>query len=206
LRAGAGGGIDRALGRGSIYWLKPIFGSDPDLALAWLEARLEDVRDFEVVSERGVYASAIEALREDQRGELIRRMAPGYLAGQLLPLLIRESTALYSQLLAREALRPYHLEPLAGGTLEGAWWQKAELALKAGHTPQDIAHAAFLGIRTISGFGEEYWEKRKRSFEAVVDTAQGGLREVAEDGRRIAEGHIAHAQKRKRELELTGRF
>lgn len=204
LRAGADGGIDRRSRHGSIHWLKEILESDPDLAFAWIAARLEDGQELEVVSQRGVYVSAIKGLSEDQRGELIERVAPGHFASQLLPALVEGSPELFDRLLAREALRPYHLAPLSKGLPETGWRRMAAAALEAGYAPEAIAAAAMSGVHSFSGFGAQYWSQWKQRFETLAATAQGRLREVGEHGRTVIDRLIARAEESKREHELTG--
>jgi hypothetical protein len=206
LSAGKGGGIDRSRLHRSHYWLKQILRSDPELAYAWLGARIQDVQAYEVVSPSGIYASAIRPLESSQRVELLQRLRPGHFGAQLIQLLVDDSAVVYDQLLKIGHLRKHQLAPLQGRPADTTWIAMARLALDAGHEPRKIAEVAFHNPGIVSGFGEAHWSKWRRGFEHLLDTAEGKLREVAESGLQIAESHIGDALERKRQFELTGQF
>lgn len=206
LNAGVGGGIDRSRLQRSHYWLKQILRSDAELAFAWLEARVEDVTYPEVVSPSGIYASAVGALTPSQRVELLRRLSVGSFGGRLIQLLVDDSVEVYVQFLEMRHLRRHQLAPLQGRPPDASWNAMAQLALDAGQKAGAIAEVAFHAAGTFSGFGEAHWTQWKAGFEELLKGDDVKLREVAEHGLEIAEGHIDDAGKRKRRFELTGQF
>lgn len=206
LNTGARGGIDRVRLQRSHYWLKQILESDPEVARAWLEARIEDVEEYEVVSPGGMYASAVRPIGSSERVNILQRLRPGGFGSRLIRLLVDDSELVYGQLLKIERLRSEHLAPLRRKPTDPSWRAMAELALEAGHDPRQIGEAAYQDSPAIRGFGEEHWTKWKQGFEDLLETAHGELREVAEHGLRFAEGRIVRAREWKHQFELTGQF
>lgn len=207
LRAGAGEvEIDSLPSYGSIHWLQRILESDQEIALSWLQARLEDANQSKYVREGGVYASALQALGLEARVKLVERLEPSYLTGQLIGLVVAGSEEVFARVLARPELQEYALEALSGGPADGSWRELAQLALDADYEPERVAAVSLTETRSSSGSETEYLSQWKARFETLRDSAEGGLREVAEHGIRIAEERLAKVQEEKRGFELTGRF
>lgn len=204
LDAGAGGGIERL--RRSNHHLKEILRSAPDVASDWLRARLRDAGDYEVVAVDGVYAAAVRALGEDQRASILNELPETYFGGRLALLLVGRSPRLYRRLLGLRHLADHQLEPLAGGPPGGDWPELAELALEAGYEPMHVAAAAFYPPMTISGSGVEHWNRWREAFARLLQSSEGRLHSVAEQGLAIAAKYIDEAKEREHQFELTGRF
>ncbi len=205
LRLGSAGGAEREL-RGQTYWLKEILNSDPDLAIAWLEAKVKSAAGYESVRSAGLYTAAIKPLSTKQRRELLLQLPDSGFSGRLIPLLVDESASLYRCLLAQTRLRQYHLVPLAGRPPDAAWRELALLGLKAGHEPQAIAGAAFSYEGGYGHWGIEHWGRWKAGFESLLTDAEGGLLEVARYGVDKAKVLISAGENEKRRFELTGEF
>ena len=206
LRFGAETEADRLPQTLSLYWLKTIFHAKPDLAFEWLEARIRDTQDYELVSETGVYRGAIQALEPEQRRRLLGTMGPGHLAGQLVSPLVGDSVELYKSLVSLAKLRKYHLEPLSSESLGERWESFVKLAVEAGHDPAAIARELIWPAYSRSGFGIAQWSEWTTRFRGLLERAEGRLREVAVHGLEMAEHERAKAESRKRHFERTGQF
>lgn len=205
LRLGAGGGVERRP-PGQKFGFKAILGSDPDLAAAWLVARIEDVVGSESVDHDGVYAAAIRPLTQDRREELLGRLPKSRFSARIIPLLVGESAQLYRCLLVQDHLRQFHLAPLAGRPPDAAWAVLAEMALEAGHEPRAIAEVAFDAREAVRDFGIERWGRWEKAFRWLLEAAPENLRDVARCGIEIAEEKVAGAVQWKRQFEMTGKL
>lgn len=208
LRYGTESEVDRGPNDAKAYWLTAILSSEPELASTWLESRLERAREYELASEDGVYHSATQALDSGQRLQLLARMKPSHLAGQLVTWLVGDSPELYSCLLSKKNFSDSHLDPLAGRVPDPSWARLAQLALAAGYEPRKVAQASYRPRGTIWatwGPASDHWRPFQAAFESLLQTAEGRLRQVATHGLEIAREQIAAAEEEKRRFELTGR-
>ena len=186
------------------HWLAAILAKDPDLALDWLRARLRDA-DPPNYFLRGPFASAVHALRHEQRAQLLSELPALPILGSLLPQLVKRDMELYRQLLARAELRAYHLVPL-GGKPDEAWSTLALVALDAGYPPERIASAATsgLGIQVIWGSGIDYWTGWEQAFAALQNHTRVELREVGRYGWELAKRQIQRAESEQERISLRG--
>jgi hypothetical protein len=185
------------------HWLGVILTKDPNLALEWLLARVRDPESA-VSPSTGPLASAAQALRTEQRAQLVAEVTPAPILDSLLPPIVGRDPELYSQLLARTQLRDYHLAPL-NGKPDQEWSQLAALALDAGYPPERIADAAAWGSgHFFAGPGVEYWEDWEQAFIALEEHPSVGMREVGRQGRRIVEGELKTARSKQEQIALHG--
>lgn len=206
LRYGTKTEVDRFSHRGTGYWLKAIFIWSPALALEWLLARIRDAGELEIATEHGLYHAAVRALGMEQRRQLLMDLEPSHLARQLIPWLVGDSPDLYKHLLAREDLRDSHLEPLSQESLGDKWKELAPLAVDAGHGARAVAEAITFPAFSGWGHGGDRWSKWKATFEDILATGGGPLREIAVHGLNISSERLEEAQAERRHFELTGRF
>lgn len=191
---------------GPQFWLKAIFHARPDLALAWLKARIQNPKGYELISEDGVYRAAIQALTSEQRQQVLCTMEPSQLASELVPMLVGESVELFKFLLSRKSLRKYHLEPLSSESLGERWETFAELAVEVAHDPEAVAGRLIWPAYSGWGFGIDRWSDWKKQFEGLLRRAEGRLREVAEHGLEMSERKLTEAANKRRHFERTGQF
>jgi hypothetical protein len=200
LRAPAGGPRDSMQ-----HWLGEILAQDPNLALDWLRARLRDP-DSPGYFLGGPYSLAVQALRPEQRAELLDELLPVPILGSLLPRLVERNAELYQRLLVRHPLEDYHLAPLAGKP-DDAWIALALLALDADKSPAQVAEAAVWGPGShhlVTGAGVEYWEGWAQAFHSLEDHPSAEIREVGRQGRSVVEHDLQIARSRQEQIRLHG--
>ena len=183
------------------YWLGEILGCDSDLAFGWLRERLQDP-DLPVVGDkRGPFAKAFGVLDSAKRRALIPLLHPGRQLISLLPLLVGQDAAVYTEVLRRADLAEYHLHPLRGGP-NRMWCALAKVALDSGYSGEDVAEASFRPPNLWWFDMTGYWEKWQADLGELDTTCDPRLGEVAEHGRRFAEDRILEGQLLKRQREL----
>jgi hypothetical protein len=186
------------------HWLEVILAQAPDLALDWLRSRLRDP-DLTTYFLDGPFASAVRALRPEQRAQLLGELPAAPILRSLLPRLVNRDAELYRQLLVRKELWDYHLAPLSGKPDE-AWSELALLALDSGHSPEQIAEATIWGPdgHFYGGPGVDYWEAWAQAFAPLESHAWAELREVGRQGRRIIEHDLQRALLEQKQINLHG--
>jgi hypothetical protein len=185
------------------YSLGCILSGDASLSLEWLRSRLRDPDLPQYLMGDSPFAHALRALGKDQRLALLQELEPVPIAGDMIPLLIREDVEVYGQALALRRLSEYHLAPLAG-LPQKAWPDLALVALQAGYEPAQIAGAAFEKTDAVVGSGIEYWEKWDLAFAEIGREGTPELQEVSRHGRKIAQEHLQWAKALDKNIDLNG--
>jgi len=160
-------------------------GRDPDLAYAWLAARLADVDLPVYFSPDSPFARAIEALDGERRERLLGLLPEAPVLQSLLGHLVGGDAALFRRLLALPALVAYHLVPLRRAP-EAVWEELALAALDAGHGPREVAEASLFR----STVGTDRWQERDRAYAALASHPRADLSEVGLYGRKRVEEEI----------------
>jgi hypothetical protein len=185
------------------HGLRLLLGRDPDLALAWLTARLADPELPVYFAADSAFARAIEGLDRPRRERLLGLLsAPGVFGGlgeapilqSLLPHLVEGDTALFDRLLAAPTLAAYHLAPLRRAP-EAAWPRLAAAALDAGHAPREVAEAALFRPIDPTAPGDR-WQQRDRAFAALAGSPREDLREAGRLGRQRVQEEIRREAER----------
>jgi hypothetical protein len=188
------------------YWLREVFVADPSLAYEWLRRRLPEHSATVYRRERAVNG-AIGVLDTDQRLSLLQMLDKDSLGGhEMVFRLVGNDLGLYRELLSDEGAKAWHLAPLSG-TPEGAWIEKASLALDAGYEPREIARAAYgYPVMTIEWVGKESakWSEWASKFESLLQHVDQGIRSVGEAGKGIADRRIPGALEEERDEEVYG--
>jgi hypothetical protein len=199
LRAPSGG-----LQVGVQYWLGVILARDADLALDWLRARLKDP-DLPGSFSNGPFALAVQALRPEQRSELLGELPAISLLRSLLPRLVGRDVVMYRRLLEQHHLRDYHLAPLHGKPDE-AWAELAQLARAAGFLPRQIAEATAWGSggHSWSLPGVDYWTSWDEAFAAFESHSSADIQEIARTGREVIAPSLRRAVKEQQQISLHG--
>jgi hypothetical protein len=195
-------------------WLEAILVSDPDLALGWLRARLDDVESLpftilmEETSVHSHFATAIRNLSPGKKLELLDTLGPmppnnDLFVRDLLTLLIARDSALYGELLKREHPAAYRLAPLRGRP-DPAWAALAALALEHGASAEAIVEEAYSVPRMIAGSGVDYWQSWKAAFETLLSDPRPGIREIGRLGSERAQELVREAEKEWQEVQRRG--
>jgi hypothetical protein len=184
--------------------LGDILKADPALARDWLIARLKEKDDFGYLNIGLAVEGAVTTLNREQRLAVLREVRPGYGYWDLVSYIVVNDLALYGKVLEDEELGEIHLWPLAGHPV-GNWIEKAKLALKAGHTPQEVATAAYGHSWGWTGSESAYWGGWADEFAALLSHEDDGIRCAAEFGRERAKRRQQAALKRERLEAVYGR-
>lgn len=192
----------RGLSSGLEFWLGEIMRSDPTVAFEWLLRLLPEAAD-QYVKLDGPTGRALASIDGSQRGALLPVLRDGAGTMLLLPRLVERDEEVYGKLLELPHLRGLHLEPLQGVPDE-SWDRLACRALKAGYGAQDVAKAAFLGMHSIEGDGESYWQAYEAAFARIRVRSPAELRDVAEEGEQMAIANLDSARSRRRRHGLEG--
>jgi hypothetical protein len=161
------------------HGLRLLLGRDPELAAAWLEARLADPDLPVYFSAESPFARAIAGLDRAARSRLLGSLREAPILQSLLPHLIGGDAELFRQLLRLPTLAAYHLAPLRRAPA-AVWEELATAALDAGHAPREVAEASL--FRPAGGAGDR-WAQRDRAFAALAHHPRRDLREVGRHGR-----------------------
>jgi hypothetical protein len=187
------------------HWLGVILAQDPDLALDWLRNRLRDPDLPSYFFRDGPFASAVRALRPEQRAQFLSELPVVPVLSSLLPLLVNRDAELYRRLFARKELWDYHLSILSREPDE-VWSDLALLALNAGHSPEEVARVTVWASRghPIALPGVHYWEDRDREFALIESHNRAELREIGRQARQIIGLELQRARSEQERISLRG--
>lgn len=190
------------------HLLGVILAKDPDLALAWLTARLRDSERPSFIAGDDPFGLALSALKKIQRLQLVEELEKGHVRMGFVGLLVGKERDVFEKVLSSEALRNRHLEPL-GFLPDENWMELALVALKADHELDEVVGASLWPqgqIRIMSGTGLENWQQHERAFAQFEADPRSQVRELARRGRQLAAEEAQAAEKRQREFAVHGRF
>jgi hypothetical protein len=202
LRAGTRT-VGAARDAGADYLLGRMLASDPHLALEWVLAHLGEHDSPFSLDEDEPMAKAVAALDADQRRLVLQSLPATFLGRDLVALLVDRSSGLYRDLLDLKQLHVLHLVPLAG-IPDPSWAELAMVALGGGHSPGEVAAAAFGGSHTYFGYGLDYWSRWEEGFRRLESDPRPEIREVASQGRSSAEEYLRKGRTEERGEKLYG--
>lgn len=188
-------------------WLERALQEDSELAYEWSEARITAGDPFLLLnlSVHDLEEAAVGAMTLEERRELLDEICS--LDEDIRPkgfrwarLLVGNDLNLYQHLIDRDVEEVLTLGPLIGRPDE-AWLEKAEIALDAGHAPEDIAEAAFGVEFSWTGSESEMWKEWTEAFQ-TLDTDNRRLQEALGNGADIAEKKAERAAERERQEKI----
>jgi hypothetical protein len=189
---------------GHEHSLGTILEADGDLARDWLAARVTE--GFEGWLDYGeLLGPAFGALDLHARESLLDLVGPGYEMRKLVFLLVGDDLGLYRKLLQNPTLSSRHLDPLAGERGSRSV-PKAKLALNAGYTPADVAHAMYdtIGIEFLCGDTSPHWAEWGASFEALCSHEDPKIAAVGKVGLAMANARRDDALRSERKEAVYG--
>lgn len=188
------------------YWLSEVFQSDVQIANDWLRARLRDGSDLDLMGHDRVVHAAVNALNIEARRSLLSEVPDDYKMVEIIGLLVNDHLELYRYLLSIERLQDFHLAPLAGNP-EGSWFDKARLALAAGHSSEEVAMAVHGYLTVIAWTGSEssMWQEWVERFELLFSHPDETIRQIGIAGRNRAQSAMERARERERREAVYGR-
>jgi hypothetical protein len=202
LRAPVGSGKGLAPS-GFDSWLGAILANDPELACQWILTRLREGQLANYLGPSDPFTNAIRTLHLDHRRAVLDALPEESDVDNLIRFTVGRDLAAYSHLLGLPRLRTYHLEPLHG-VPDAPWTEMALLALRVGHSAEEIARASFHPPHFIAGSGIDYWDKWERGFAVLEGDPRSEVQEIARHGSHIAQAHLQRAREEEREVELLG--
>lgn len=186
------------------HWLKQVFQKDPVLAYQWLATQLTKA-DFMFFRQEDEVKTAIDSLDIATRKQLLKLVSARKLRfEELVAYIVGDNLDVFSTLLASKELREIHLAPLLGYP-EGAWLEKALLALDFGYSPDEIAKAVHRVFHSWSGPKSDMWSIWVGKFEVLCSHKDKRLQKVGNIGIKYAKTMWDSALKREKHEAIFGR-
>ena len=187
------------------HFISVVLVNDSELAYDWLMNFLQDEVSDTYKYERALRA-AFSALDLEAKKSIMEIIPPNLSYGELVHNLIGNDLELYGLLLNETRLQLFHLVPLTWQDRE-TWVEKAKLALKAGYSTNDIAHAAYgFPIRSISWTGKESLVRKEwlERFESLCSHEDERIRAIGAVGKAEAEAEFQEALREERDEDIFG--
>gem|GEM_PF-556156 len=163
------------------YWIGKILSEDSELCKDWLISQMKQENEFISYQVEKIAETAIPALNNKQRIEVLRQVRAGFGSEKVVRLLIGDDLEVYQQLLCLEELSRYHLAPLEGPP-EQDWPEKALVAIDSGYTPEEIARATLPLSWSWSGKESEMWDQWTRKFEGLLEHTDSRIVRIGQLG------------------------
>jgi hypothetical protein len=193
--------------QGLDFWLGTILASDPDLALDWLRARLDQPESLPFSASHSPFADAIGGLSSVQRTRLLDSLRPlpdnRLFVRELLTLMIGRDVELFQVLLERGDLAATRLAPLRGRP-DPEWAELANLALKQGASAEEVIDEVFSVSHASAGFGIEYWPTWATAFGSLLSDLRPEIREIGRLGSERVQLCARRAEKSWNEKQRRG--
>ena len=196
------------------YWLTEILRTDPELARRWMDVHLPS--DPKVIAcPDSLVSVAAASLGTSGRRELLSRLPDDHLDGWLISLLVGDDLEVYREFLAESRWQKRHLDPLtwpsSGDRVEDnpktspIWVGKAQLALRAGYSPEDVARARLGSLKFWSCEESAMWQSWIEGFLDLEQHEDILIRSLAREAIRIASDRRDDARRRERNEAVYGR-
>ncbi len=189
---------------GCDHTLKEIFQAEAGIAYDWLLPRVGRPNDDGRLQDGEPYASGIASLTNQQRAELIDLLSRDTWPREIVQHLVGGEPDLYRRLLGRQEVELLHLEPLQGHP-DDRWAQLAELALDAGYSSAEVAHATRGMLMRCEGNASDMWKGCADAFGPLARHLSPRIREVGRVGREDAEFEVEQALEQERKVAIFGR-
>lgn len=160
------------------FWIREMLSHDPDLLERWMEAYISRIGASDWKWESGFHepADTFAILSTEQRLRLLSSVAErghGRVGRELTLALVGDDEAAVKLVLSDPRLSDYH-GAIAHGEPDERWLTRALLALQAGLSPEEIAHASLFSGGVVSWFGSEsnVYRQRLKAFEHLAPLAR----------------------------------
>jgi hypothetical protein len=165
---------------GQQFFSTEILEGDKDLAFEWLIARIDERPKFFDYHTRKEISAAISVLDSQQRIATLPNVpSEGLLTFELLKELTSDDLKACEELLHTPRFRKYQLTFLRGHP-KGLWIEKAQLALNAGYSAQDIASATIEHDSSWTGEESNMWQGWIDDFAPLLAHEEARIRSIAE--------------------------
>ena len=187
------------------HFLSDVLKNDPVIAQQWLEARLVESEPKLYRYDDAVLA-AVSALDVVTRRRILQQIPVTYEYEELVRHLVGGNLKLYSDLLSNKQFKRFHLIPLSGYP-EGIWIEKAKLALDAGYSVEEVAHAVhYHPLSSLAWIGGESgrWVGWIEQYNLLCLHEDERIRKVGEAGKAHAEERQASELKQEQYEAIYG--
>lgn len=186
------------------HWLNDIFEKRPDIAYKWAISLLQSWDEGEPYwRSNDTLDIALRVLSTEQRKEILESIPPEKWWDEAIRSVVRSDLEMYEVLLFKKEFRRHHLAPLRGHP-KGDWIERAKIALDAGFSAEDVAHATRSGSWGWSGPESAMWQGWLDDFNELLSDPDNRIREVARIGVKYVKEMQEHALKRERREAVYG--
>jgi hypothetical protein len=190
---------------GQPFFSTEILEADKDLAFEWLIARINERPKFFDYHTRKEISAAISALDSQQRIATLPHVpSEGLLTFELLKELTSDDLRACEELLHTPRFGKYQLTFLCGHP-KGLWTEKAQLALNAGYSAQDIASATIEHDSSWTGEESNMWQGWIDDFTPLLAHEEIRIRSIAEIATEKLRRLQTDARKSERRAAVYGR-
>jgi hypothetical protein len=180
-----------------------IFKGDPEVAFDWLSSRFRS-DNLKYLRNESLFQAAIAVLDSDQRIRLLSLIPIIFGTDNIIQDIVGNSLTVYQELLNTDHLQRYHLSPL-GGHPDNLWIDKAQLALEADYSTEQVALATYqFGIKVSSGKISTMWQQWVNEFSELCNHNDEHIQQIGKIGRAYALEQQRRALERERHREIFG--
>ena len=163
------------------YDLRELLASHPAIGPEVLDQLISSGLQFHGFVAAGMIHLLVARLEKEEKRKLLRRCT--HLVYSPLPrLLVGSDQDLYRELLSIAELRNFHLAVLSGDPNEANWVDLAKLALAAGFSHRDVAHAVESSSFSWTGGLSTYYQEWVERFERLRQHNDADIQKIADEG------------------------
>jgi len=163
------------------YDLRELLVSDPTIGPEVLDQLISSGSQLHGYFTRGMIPLMVHPLEKSEKRKLLHRCK--HLVYSSLPaILVGADADLYRELLGIPELKHFHVAPLSGDPNEGNWVALAKLALAAGFSHRDVAHAVESSSFSWTGGLSTYYQGWVERFERLRQHQDPDVQKIANEG------------------------
>jgi len=191
-------------GQGEVpYDLRELLARHPTIGPEVLDTIVSSGSDFHGFLAGQMIHLLVSGLEKEERRKLLHCCT--HLVYSPLPsLLVGSDPDLYRELLGIAELKDFHRAPLSGDPNEANWTEFAKLALAAGFSHRDVAHAVESGSFSWTGGLSTYYQQWVERFERLRQNQDSDMQKIADEGLKLFGALQDRERKRERLEEIHG--
>ena len=186
------------------YLLGEILKQDPQLAHDWLRRHLRGPEGRSLWWLDGARGGALEGLDAEGRWCMLSAVPDTYGDEEFVAALVGNDAELYRRWLVSGIRRDLHLAPLMGRPV-GPWVAKAQAALDAGFSSEQVLQATFGSTHQWMGNESAYWASWAEQFAGLRAHEDERVQQLGLRGEAIAEAQRQAALVEERHEAVYGR-
>ena len=185
------------------YDLRELLASHPTIGSDALDKLISSGSEFHGFVAGGMIHLLVGRLEKEEKRKLLHRCK--HLVYSPLPrLLVGSDRDLYRELLSIAELKDFHLAALSGDPNEANWAELAKLALVAGFSHRDIAHAVESSSYSWTGGLSTYYQEWVERFERLRQHHDADMQKIADEGLKSFIALRNRERKMERQEEIHG--